>query len=1248
MKSIKKIALASFAASALVFGFAACSDISSGSDDSSEVVKNDATSVLLQVKLPSSAAKVLYTQDEAKSYKITAALAAYSETVTGKPGETLSLTLTKEGEYTITVEAFDTDDATGEAIATGSVTKQLSFSKEVQTVEIKLDGKEKTIDVTISVAWNPDDSNQYVTGQLVKLDGVDYIVISNNVKVNAARSADDGDNSNGETEPTGDEALDLIIEKFASDVFVRKLLKEFDITSYVELMKKPAVDKDWNSEIAIQPNSAGEAYYADKFIIAKEDGTQIAEFDQTWDSSALMDYLVDTNDEYTAKYAAGLTKDSLKTEKAAAFAKITELDLRTVFNPTRFRVFSSKGFENGDLTKKFSRQKVYKYDKNGEVALTKANIKNVNDSLDYQKIDETTKNSYVYKEFYDSEEYSRTDYTLARPTGAEFYSLQSYDYSDSYKRYTVRAAGDGKLNGSTDPDERLNQIDLYFNKTETKFLDFYATKSNKADNNYKRYQISLGNIDATKPLIYQKVSVYQKDSQSGKSVELYKDENSTKYTLIEAVQLEGIKDYIHLSQEVVVVNGLKVPAEISVKSNFSATADFKGEYLNVTLVPVEAGESIIYVPKTDTLNGKSVPTFVKAYSAAFKTAGKSETAYNYADYTKYTCTNCETVYYHNDEVELCDVKEGCGDSSKKVISTSDPVTSKNEDGVEVSTVTVVYANGTKTETATRTDGAGTESEVNVVNVTKYNADGTRLNQVSTKTYTDGTVVVSKTTYRDNLTYTKETDNLKDEKAFADLTNYNYVWGGYYTDEAFTTPATDFAVNTVYYAKWTKVSVESCDLFDVSNYSLSDFNNNGNFGALYKRTGTTSADYVYTKVSGELDFTAPLFSQRGASTLGKIIINSDELNGIEVSFNNDKKVTALKTNTCTYKEALDVNVGDKIPEDISLSHCIRWTAPETGIYFVTVGNGTNSKIPVGTESKGFAALINGRKVIAKTSLNNTNGTVNTDYVMAAEVKAGEQIKLCMFRNGDDGGALRLKKVEFSKGIADSGRNAGNAADFSSLTFDNIYNANVPMILRTGTSGSYEFNTPVTSFSDLSYSENSDKYNPFIGTGTYLLDSAVFTSKNDGSFRINFRKTKENEQNVVTKDVSRIKFNNSSFDPKAIFEEKPELVNTNQIQSYIKIKTTGKGTVKAMVVNSRTTNTEDTTSNSAVMMIDSLGHVLAYQKIDNAYAEKTADNYNESYEFSANVDKAMDVYLVYASDKGTCGVVSFEYDAEEISE
>jgi len=660
--------------------FTACSgleeDIATSQTKETKSTENAADSVVLSITLPGKTSeRAVYTADDVASYSVNLALANsdYSVTASGAPGDELTLTLTKEGSYTVTVTGLDSD---GDVIAEGSTTKELAFSKETQTVAITISGRTKEIDVSVTVAWSESQADSYVTGQSVTLDGTTYYVISNNISgISSSRSAEESDTT---TESTGDDEIDTIIEKYASDVFVRRLLKEIGVTSYVEL---------WNPNNEDAAYSGSESvYYGDKFIIVNEDGNKLAIFSQKWSSYDIVNYLISKGD---TTYTSGLTTSSLNTEKAAAFQEIPVSVLRSTFDPNRFRVTTQSAFYGDDLTKCQSIEKVYNYDVNGEVALTKANVNHANWSKDYQTVGSSVKNSYVYKEFYTSSDYARTDYWLNRSTNGEFYGLQECDYYDSNQRtFKVNGRGSGELDGNILTDDRNLSVSLAFNKTESRALELSVILDEASEGDYKKYYLSTGALDTSKTLYEQEVTVYKQLEEGGTKTQLYADSSSeTKYTLMGALtSLDLFTPYIRVNEaEYETVNGMAVPASIQLKAPFKSTADFKGEYLVVTLVPdTSVTDAISYkvANASETINGESVPTFVKAYSDTFTTAGSSDTAHSFAAYepfsstvdgvettytskaeceanTRYVCPNCGTSYATEAERDDCDHQSGC-------------------------------------------------------------------------------------------------------------------------------------------------------------------------------------------------------------------------------------------------------------------------------------------------------------------------------------------------------------------------------------------------------------------------------------------------------------------------------------------------------------------------------------------------------------------------------------------------------------
>lgn len=405
-------------------------------------------------------------------------------------------------------------------------------------------------------------------------------------------------------------------------------MKEVGITKYIQLYNAGK-----RSEIYIYSNNTN-AYLKDTFFIMDENGNKLAEFTQRFASDQFIKY-------YRTYKKASVTATSNAEMGEYMYKNFTADELREKYEPSQFDVTTYK-----DGVKNYSISKIYNYDKNGEVATTKANLNHVNYYRHPTSVKSKIYYPYCYK-YYDEEEkpYDRVDYTLGNTDGSQNYSIKNYRYTSSVEtRVGVQATGTAASDtGSTN---RANSIDLYFNKTSN-FMEIEANLKDSSTSSYgtdkitktgetsKRIQVSLNTLDSeTKTLLEQKVTVNA--NVNGTEV------TETDYTLGDAISTY-LSDYIQFSKktdgtidttDIKVSNGTTytVPKKIYARANFPSTyTEVAGhDFLNVELVPVAAGEdSFKYVGIYDSTTGSDGET---TYSDAFDECVANETPMTESSY----------------------------------------------------------------------------------------------------------------------------------------------------------------------------------------------------------------------------------------------------------------------------------------------------------------------------------------------------------------------------------------------------------------------------------------------------------------------------------------------------------------------------------------------------------------------------------------------------------------------------------------
>ncbi len=604
----------------------ASSGTSTGSESSSSA-DEVADSIILSVTLPGTATRsVYYTEDEVSSYKITASLAdsTYSVSAEGTAGSTVTLTLKEEGSYTFVIKGYDDEET---EIASGTKTQTLAFSKETQTLEITVNGYEKTIDVSITVGWNADESVYYLPGQYVTIDEVEYVVIANHLNsVMSSRSADDA----------SDTSDPYVIETYASDSYIRKFLANYDVTNYIVLWK-PSDSAFKNAD------NPAKTEFQRTFYIANQDGGLLFKYTEMIQKTDLMKYLLSIG----SSYATGLTTSSTNAEYGTAFLQIPEAELWTVYNPNRFGFESRSLYYGSDTDKMINTDTTYLYDENGEVALTESNKTATKTRYDYQLVNDAYHYSYVVQEKnLNGTDYDRVDYTIVRNISGEFYSLSSRDYAKSSvdKRiFYVERKGNGTLDQETidgDVERFILTLTCASNNTGP-YIEIKAKSQCKNEGTSSEIKVKAYFGASLKDFFSQEVDVYHyendtyQSSESKTLLDVLSDANYFKdYFYIDDVYSGDITIVTIAEDETETETTYVVPASIKMKiTSGEEDVDFTGEYMVVDFVPDLTEDYITYKAVTDTLREKTVPSFVKEYSDVFATAGSNDTAYSFPDYT---------------------------------------------------------------------------------------------------------------------------------------------------------------------------------------------------------------------------------------------------------------------------------------------------------------------------------------------------------------------------------------------------------------------------------------------------------------------------------------------------------------------------------------------------------------------------------------------------------------------------------------
>lgn len=433
------------------------------------------------------------------------------------------------------------------------------------------------------------------TGAKTQFDGKSYYVISNHLETSFYRSVVPSFEKSATVVSTGDETADKLIKKYASDEYVEKLLGEVGIAKYIQLY-----NFDDRVTKITAANTAGNAYLSDPFVILNENGLQIAEFRERFDSNV-----------FQKKFG--------EDGNNSVFNNLTPDELRANYEPTSFIVTTI----TDDLSKKYKIQNNYEYDKDGKVEISDSNLNYKSYNRHFIKINGKELSAYY---FFDN---SWIAYVLDDSTGNYFYKPNFITKDNGEVEVKIQAYGTSTADRNDE--NRNNTITARFNTTN-KIIDITATLKGKklAETGEEAKCVKLrlykNTFAKTKnlPLSEQKVKV--ESGTDSKNVEEQKN-NGKSYTFAEAVKAY-FADYIRLSDKTVVVNGCTVPAKIYIRADFpkkTYPSAAGHDFLNVELVPVATEDSFKYVGLYKTNSDGT-------YADAFADCRASETAMKESDY----------------------------------------------------------------------------------------------------------------------------------------------------------------------------------------------------------------------------------------------------------------------------------------------------------------------------------------------------------------------------------------------------------------------------------------------------------------------------------------------------------------------------------------------------------------------------------------------------------------------------------------
>lgn len=491
------------------------------------------------------------------------------------------------------------------------------------------------------------DYSNVAEGDMLTIDGVEYVVLANTYKSSSSRSIVESSRRVNLSGNFSEKVKDLVY-RYMDLADVKTMLSEIGVTEYIQVWSVSA--------------SQNQIYQKDGKIIASDylyfynkNGIRIANLQLRWTSEKLYAAINPSNTTPIAFFEseAGLSKNN---SEADADYNYTDSDVdidkfagfRKNYDAQAIVVRSSP--ENVDasrITEKRRADSGFKYTNEGKVASYALNERESYTVYTlYHWIGSDARSSLKYSPEKTSGTSTSFYYALnqANKGMEEIYraSESITDLTDSENpgkvKVTVKSTGTGSK--STDPNskERTNSIDVEtFSGSSTKTLIAFATQvSGSAITSPVKYRIKIKekNYKKEKSFLEQSVEVerYEYDSKNSKFNSTYtseKKEGNTQYTMAEAITT-FMSDYVYFATETVTINGYEIPSYILVKAPFPEGADHNKDYTLVKLVPeaksvtVSETEHKAFVYKleqSETVSGVSgmkVPSFVKTYSDAFE------------------------------------------------------------------------------------------------------------------------------------------------------------------------------------------------------------------------------------------------------------------------------------------------------------------------------------------------------------------------------------------------------------------------------------------------------------------------------------------------------------------------------------------------------------------------------------------------------------------------------------------------------
>ncbi|WP_296324889.1 hypothetical protein [Treponema sp. UBA3813] len=497
------------------------------------------------------------------------------------------------------------------------------------------------------------DYSNVAEGDMLTIDGVEYVVLANTYKSSSSRSIVESSRRVNLSGNFSEKVKDLVY-RYMDLADVKTMLSEIGVTEYIQVWSVSA--------------SQNQIYQKDGKIIASDylyfynkNGIRIANLQLRWTSEKLYAAInpSDTTPIAFFESEAGLSKNN---SEADADYNYTDSDVdidkfaefRKNYDAQAIVVRSSpENVSASRITEKRRADSGFTYTNEGKVK-------------SYALSDRESYTVYALYHWIDSEARSSLKYSPEKTSGTNksfYFALNqaNKDMKEIYRasesitdltdtsapgkvKVTVKSTGMGSKSADPKSTESTNSIDVEsFSGSSTKTLIAFATQiSGSAITSPVKYRIKIKekNYKKEKSFLEQSVEVekYEYDSvaseSSGSPVfastsTSLKKEESIQYTMAEAIS-QFMSDYVYFATDTVTINEYEIPSYILVKAPFPEGADHNKDYTLVKLVPEEKSVTVgstehaafVYnLEQSETVSGVSgmkVPSFVKTYSDAFE------------------------------------------------------------------------------------------------------------------------------------------------------------------------------------------------------------------------------------------------------------------------------------------------------------------------------------------------------------------------------------------------------------------------------------------------------------------------------------------------------------------------------------------------------------------------------------------------------------------------------------------------------